>query len=115
MILFLMTFILLLSMFLMLMLFFISKKTIIDREKTSPFECGFDPKNSARLPFSLHFFLIAIIFIIFDVELTLLLPLILFIKMFNIWTLFLTMSFFIMILLIGIYHEISEGSLNWVK
>lgn len=92
----------------------ISKKTFIDREKNSPFECGFDPKNSARLPFSLHFFLIAIIFLIFDVEITLLIPFILIIKNIRIFNYFLILSFFILILLGGLYHEWHQGALTWI-
>nr|AXS65143.1 NADH dehydrogenase subunit 3 [Cucujoidea sp. 21 KM-2017] len=97
---------------LIIMLNFLSKKTFMDREKNSPFECGFDPKSSARLPFSLQFFLIAIIFLIFDVEITLLFPMILlmnFISMFN----FLLFMYFFFILLWGLYHEWNQGALNW--
>lgn len=100
---------------LVILLNFFSKKTIRDREKNSPFECGFDPKNLARLPFSLQFFLIALIFVIFDVELTLLLPTILVIKISNLWNLSLTFNIFILILIFGLFHEQNQGALNWVK
>lgn len=91
----------------------LSKKAVIDREKSSPFECGFDPINSARLPFSLRFFLIAIIFLIFDVEIALILPTVIILYTSNLvwWTS--TTLFFIFILLIGLYHEWNQGALNW--
>jgi len=47
-----------------------------DKEKGSPFECGFDPSGIRRLPFCIKFFLVRIIFLVFDVEVTLILPLI---------------------------------------
>merc|ERR1712117_714334 len=50
------------------------KKYKYDREFQSPFECGFSTFNDYRLKFSLHFFLIALVFIIFDVELIILFP-----------------------------------------
>ena len=52
----------------------LSKKSLQDREFQSPFECGFSTFNDHRLKFSLHFFLIALVFIIFDVELIILFP-----------------------------------------
>nr|APX40934.1 NADH dehydrogenase subunit 3 [Apteropeda orbiculata] len=103
------------TLILIMMLNLVSKKTFYDREKSSPFECGFDPKTNARLPFSLHFFLIAIIFLIFDVEITLLLPLIMTLKISNLLNYSLVMAFFVLILLIGIYHEWNQGALNWTN
>nr|ADO60617.1 NADH dehydrogenase subunit 3 [Omonadus floralis] len=91
----------------------ISKKTFMDREKSSPFECGFDPKSSARLPFSLQFFTIAVIFLIFDVEITLLFPLIISLKISNMKIYSFILSLFIAILLIGTFHEWKQGALNW--
>nr|AOY39441.1 NADH dehydrogenase subunit 3 [Derodontidae sp. BMNH 899913] len=91
----------------------ISKKSIIDREKSSPFECGFDPKSSTRMPFSLHFFMIAIIFLIFDVEITLLFPIILTIKFSSMMNFLLISLITIMLLILGLLHEWKQGALNW--
>nr|QEJ81381.1 NADH dehydrogenase subunit 3 [Pygoluciola qingyu] len=103
----------LLSTIIMMLTSLLSKKMIIDREKSSPFECGFDPKSSARMPFSLQFFLIAMIFLIFDVEITLLLPLVITMKITSITSFSMVTLIFIIILLIGLYHEWNQGALNW--
>jgi NADH-ubiquinone oxidoreductase chain 3 len=85
----------------------------IDREKTSPFECGFDPINSARIPFSTRFFLLAVIFIVFDIEIVLLIPIPLILIITNKTLILLATFTFLIILIIGLLHEWSEGSLNW--
>nr|ANJ70569.1 NADH dehydrogenase subunit 3 [Nalassus laevioctostriatus] len=103
------------TLILIIILNMTAKKTIQDREKNSPFECGFDPKSSSRMPFSLHFFLIAIIFLIFDVEITLLFPLIISMKFNNLMIYFITLTAFILILLIGLLHEWKQGALNWTN
>nr|AOY39831.1 NADH dehydrogenase subunit 3 [Pityogenes trepanatus] len=105
----------LIMMIMVIILNLVSKKSFYDREKNSPFECGFDPKNLARLPFSLHFFLIAIIFIIFDVELTLFMPMILIIKLTNLKNFLFCLISFIFILITGLFHEQNQGALNWTQ
>nr|AXS66196.1 NADH dehydrogenase subunit 3 [Cucujoidea sp. 1 KM-2017] len=105
--------ILMISNILMMLANFFSKKTFKDREKNSPFECGFDPKNSARLPFSLQFFLIAMIFLIFDVEITLLLPFLTSMKISNLFSFCSLFCIFIFILIFGLYHEWNQGALKW--
>nr|AYN73288.1 NADH dehydrogenase subunit 3 [Paulinia acuminata] len=105
----------LLPMIVMLISTMLSKKMINDREKSSPFECGFDPKSSARMPFSLQFFLIAVIFLIFDVEIALILPIVIIMKSSSliVWTM--STMFFLMILLGGLYHEWKQGALQWAS
>jgi len=88
---------------------------ITDREKNSPYECGFDPKGSARLPFSLRFFLIAVIFLIFDVEITLLLPVASIFNLSRVFSWLTTSVLFLAILLIGLYYEWAQGALEWSK
>nr|AYR05363.1 NADH dehydrogenase subunit 3 [Coleoptera sp. ACP-2013] len=105
--------ILAISFIVMMLAMLFSKKTFMDREKSSPFECGFDPKSSARIPFSLQFFLIAVIFLIFDVEITLLIPFIMIMKMSTLKIYFFTLIFFLLILLMGLYHEWNQGALKW--
>nr|WAX39761.1 dehydrogenase subunit 3 [Conophyma sp.] len=102
-------------MIVMLIATALSKKLINDREKSSPFECGFDPKSSARMPFSLQFFLIAVIFLIFDVEIALILPIMIILKTSNILTWTVSTMFFIMVLLGGLYHEWNQGALQWAE
>nr|ACA62574.1 NADH dehydrogenase subunit 3 [Scaptomyza crassifemur] len=105
--------IMMISFVVMILASILSKKTLVDREKSSPFECGFDPKSSSRLPFSLRFFLITIIFLIFDVEIALILPMIIIFKFSNLMVWSITSVIFILILLIGLYHEWNQGMLNW--
>nr|YP_009244961.1 NADH dehydrogenase subunit 3 [Amynthas robustus]AMO27085.1 NADH dehydrogenase subunit 3 [Amynthas robustus] len=84
-----------------------------DREKSTPFECGFDPKNTARIPFSMRFFLLAIIFIVFDIEIVLLMPIPTMLMTQYSTHVLVTCMLFIIILIIGLIHEWNEGSLDW--
>nr|YP_010736137.1 NADH dehydrogenase subunit 3 [Postolata guangxiensis]WEL36023.1 NADH dehydrogenase subunit 3 [Postolata guangxiensis] len=84
------------------------------REKSSPFECGFDPVGSSRVPFSLRFFLLAVIFVVFDVEIVLLFPVVMVVGSPLMWVggLF-TLLVFLVLLFGGVIHEWREGSLEW--
>nr|ALS46292.1 NADH dehydrogenase subunit 3 [Glycinde armigera] len=93
----------------------ISARSNQDREKLSPFECGFDPKSSARIPFSLRFFLLAVIFLVFDIEIALLMPTPLLANNNIMPQLIMGSGIFIFILIIGLLHEWREGSLDWTS
>nr|YP_009159511.1 NADH dehydrogenase subunit 3 [Asio flammeus]AKQ20682.1 NADH dehydrogenase subunit 3 [Asio flammeus] len=86
-----------------------------DQEKLSPYECGFDPLGSARLPFSIRFFLVAILFLLFDLEIALLLPLPWAIQL-QYPTTTLTWTFIMITLLTwGLIYEWMQGGLEWAE
>nr|QQO80806.1 NADH dehydrogenase subunit 3 [Cryptophyllium westwoodii] len=99
----------------MMMNMIMSKKAMKDREKCSPIECGFNPKSSPRMPFSLKFFLIAVIFLIFDIEIALILPMVPSIKLTKPSEWSITSMMFLIILMLGLYYEWNQGALNWAK
>nr|AET51413.1 NADH dehydrogenase subunit 3 [Coracina lineata] len=86
-----------------------------DTEKLSPYECGFDPLGSARLPFSIRFFLVAILFLLFDLEIALLLPLPWAIQLQTPTTTLMWASILILLLTLGLIYEWAQGGLEWAE
>lgn len=84
-------------------------------EKANPYECGFDPTSSARLPFSIKFFLVAITFLLFDLEIALLLPLPWAIQTTNITTIAATAFILVTILALGLSYEWTQKGLEWTE
>nr|AWX65426.1 NADH dehydrogenase subunit 3 [Grallaricula ferrugineipectus]AWX65427.1 NADH dehydrogenase subunit 3 [Grallaricula ferrugineipectus]AWX65428.1 NADH dehydrogenase subunit 3 [Grallaricula ferrugineipectus]AWX65429.1 NADH dehydrogenase subunit 3 [Grallaricula ferrugineipectus]AWX65430.1 NADH dehydrogenase subunit 3 [Grallaricula ferrugineipectus] len=114
MILFMLTLSLSLSTILVTLNFWLTQ-TNPDSEKLSPYECGFDPLGSARLPFSIRFFLVAILFLLFDLEIALLLPLPWALQLQSplhtlTWT-----SLIILLLTLGLMYEWTQGGLEWAE
>nr|ADZ14907.1 NADH dehydrogenase subunit 3 [Leucosarcia melanoleuca] len=86
-----------------------------DSEKLSPYECGFDPLGSARLPFSIRFFLVAILFLLFDLEIALLLPLPWASQLQSPTTTLIWASTLILLLTLGLIYEWMQGGLEWAE
>ena len=83
-----------------------------DPEKLSAYECGFEPFEDSRIEFDVRFYLVAILFIIFDLEIAFLFPWA--ISLGNIGLLgFLSMMIFLFILTIGFIYEWKKGALDW--
>jgi len=83
-----------------------------DAEKLSPYECGFEPFDDARTQFDVRFYLVAILFIIFDLEIAFLFP----------WAIvlgdigavgFWSMMIFLTVLTVGFVYEWKKGALEW--
>nr|YP_009002121.1 NADH dehydrogenase subunit 3 [Sporolithon durum]AGU16686.1 NADH dehydrogenase subunit 3 [Sporolithon durum] len=106
---------LLISTFLSSLIFFISyiltpQKS--DQEKVSAYECGFNPFDDARATFDVRFYLVAILFLIFDLEISFLFPWSLVLgdlPIFGFWS----MIIFLLILTVGFIYEWFKGALEW--
>lgn len=83
-----------------------------DPAKLSPYECGFDPFGDARMPFDVRFYLVAILFIIFDLETSFLFPWAVVLRKIG-WTGFWAMMIFLGILVVGFIYEWKKGALEW--
>nr|YP_001491364.1 NADH dehydrogenase subunit 3 [Trixiphichthys weberi]BAF51888.1 NADH dehydrogenase subunit 3 [Trixiphichthys weberi] len=103
-----------LSIILVLVSFWLPQITP-DYEKLSPYECGFDPLGSARLPFSLRFFLVAILFLLFDLEIALLLPLPWGDQLTSPMLTLLWASSVLILLTLGFIYEWLQGGLEWAE
>lgn len=83
-----------------------------DDEKLSPYECGFEPFENARIRFDVRFYLIAILFIIFDLEIAFMFPwAVVFIEL-DLYSFF-SMGLFLLFLIIGFIYEWKKGALEW--
>lgn len=83
-----------------------------DPEKISAYECGFDPFGDARNTFDIRFYLVSILFIIFDLEVAFLFPWAISLRTIDIFG-FTTMLIFLVILTIGFIYEWKKGALDW--
>nr|YP_008593308.1 NADH dehydrogenase subunit 3 [Protobothrops dabieshanensis]AGS12843.1 NADH dehydrogenase subunit 3 [Protobothrops dabieshanensis] len=86
-----------------------------DINKLSPYECGFDPLGNARSPISIQFFLVAILFILFDLEIILLLPIPWSINTNPTTTTTTMASSLLIILTLGLVYEWLQGGLEWAE
>ena len=100
-----------LSIILFVLSYFITPQKL-DQEKVSAYECGFNPFDDARTTFDVRFYLVAILFLIFDLEVSFLFP----------WSIvlnqiqeigYITMIIFLLILTIGFIYEWYKGALEW--
>lgn len=83
-----------------------------DLEKLSAYECGFDPFDDARLKFDVHFYLVSILFLIFDLEIVFLFPWAVYLSFVGTFGIY-TMLFFLILLGFAFFYEWYLGALDW--
>ena len=83
-----------------------------DAEKLSPYECGFEAFEDARMMFDVRYYLIAILFILFDLEIAFLFPWAVVLREIGFFG-FMSMMIFLAILVVGFAYEWKQGALDW--
>lgn len=83
-----------------------------DAEKDSPFECGFPAFEDARMKFDVRYYLVAILFIIFDLEIAFLFPWAVVLDTIGVFGI-VAMGIFLTILIVGFIYEWKKGALEW--
>ncbi|HHS83425.1 MAG TPA: NADH-quinone oxidoreductase subunit A [Gammaproteobacteria bacterium] len=83
-----------------------------DKEKLSAYECGFEPFEDARMKFDVRYYLVAILFIIFDLEIAFLFPWAVVLEEIGLFG-YLAMVLFLGILVVGFVYEWKKGALEW--
>jgi NADH-quinone oxidoreductase subunit A len=83
-----------------------------DSDKLSPYECGFEAFEDSRMKFDVRYYLVAILFIIFDLEIAFLFPWAVVLKEIGMFG-FLSMVVFLTILVVGFIYEWKKGALEW--
>ena len=83
-----------------------------DSEKLSPYECGFEAFEDARMKFDVRYYLVAILFILFDLEIAFLFPWAIVLQDIG-WFGFTAMMVFLGILVVGFIYEWKKGALEW--
>lgn len=83
-----------------------------DSEKNSPYECGFEAFEDARMKFDVRYYLVAILFILFDLEIAFLFPWAVVLREIGLFG-FVSMMVFLAILVVGFIYEWMKGALEW--
>ncbi len=83
-----------------------------DSEKLSPYECGFEAFEDARMKFDVRYYLVAILFIIFDLEIAFMFPWAVVLDELG-WAAVASMSLFLGLLVVGFIYEWKKGALEW--
>jgi len=106
-------FILIVSALILGLVYLLAKRTRhYDIEKISAYECGFEPFGEARFPFHVHFYVVALIFLIFDLEVAFLVPWGATLASLGIESWY-NMMIFLIIVNVGFVYEITESGLRW--